>query len=179
MEDKQHKIALKIIYAIRKILDAITITCFSGMFIIVLGLVFMRFVMQRPFLWGEEAARYLMVISIFLAFSMGVKEKVHLNVSYFVAKLPAKIEKIVFLLSNFIAFGGYTFLAYLAISFTWRISQLPQRSAALNIPTWVLYLFIAIGFVLCSVESLIIFFGDLRKVIYNKNSESKKNGDQQ
>ena len=162
-----------VIQGIRNFLSIITISCFIGMFLIVLGLVFMRFVLQRPFIWGEEAARYLMVISLFFAISMGVKEKAHLNVEFFVSKFPPKISRILLMLAGVITTACYLFLSWLAVVFVLQVKTTNQSSAALRIPSWILYCFLAFGFILCVVESVIVFYNDFfRPKLSNANEES-------
>ncbi len=153
----------RVLEGVRAIQSYVTITCFIGMFIIALVLVFMRFVLRQPFVWGEEAARYLMVISLFLAISMGVKEKVHLNVEFFVSKLPPKMARAVLITTGFLTTLSYAFLSALAITFVGAVKTSNQTSAALKIPTWMLYCFIAAGFVLCVVESIFVFYNDFLK----------------
>jgi TRAP-type C4-dicarboxylate transport system permease small subunit len=65
----------------------------GGMVILCLIQVFLRYFVAlqlRPFSWGDEIIRLTSIWVVFLAASLGVREGSHLNVDFFVNKLPAR-----------------------------------------------------------------------------------------
>jgi TRAP-type C4-dicarboxylate transport system permease small subunit len=149
-----------VVFLLRSAVGAFTIVCFISMFCIVLSLVFYRFVLQKPHFWGEEAARYLMVTSLFLALSIGVREKVHLNVEFFVNMLPRKAGRAVLMVAGVITTLAYAALTLMAVRFVLLIKNTGQTSAAMKLPTWIVYAFMAAGFALCVLESVLVFYND-------------------
>jgi TRAP-type C4-dicarboxylate transport system permease small subunit len=133
----------------------------------VISLIFYRFVLQKPHFWGEEAARYLMVASLFLAISLGVNKKVHLNVDFFVNMLPEKISKYILMLSSILTSLSYGIFTIMAAKYVIAVMSNHQTSAAMNIPTWIIYCFIALGFALCTIESIIIIYADIKYLMSN------------
>lgn len=96
---------------LNKLEEHAAVICFAAMCIVVLVAVFLRYVVEYPFPWGEELARYLMIWGIFFGISIGTRERAHLGVEAFIGLLPTKPRKVVLIISQIIVI-----LAYLA----WR-----------------------------------------------------------
>jgi len=65
----------------------------AWMVILCLIQVFLRYFTAldlRPFSWGDEIIRLTSIWVVFLAASLGVREGSHLNVDFFIAKLPPR-----------------------------------------------------------------------------------------
>jgi TRAP-type C4-dicarboxylate transport system permease small subunit len=62
--------------------------------IAILG-VFFRYVMQSPFMWTEEVARYLLVWLGFTAISMALRQNRHIRVDVMAAIAPPLVQQIV------------------------------------------------------------------------------------
>ena len=72
--------AEKIGLAIEKICGVLCVFCFAAMTVIAISGVFFRYVMQSPFMWTEEAARYLLVWLGFTAVSIALRQDKHIKV---------------------------------------------------------------------------------------------------
>jgi C4-dicarboxylate transporter DctQ subunit len=145
-----------------KILDIIN-SCvsgasFVGMFLVVLVAIAMRFVLKIPFFWGEEAARYFMLVGIYFGMSIAVREKAHLGVDIFVNLLPLRVSRLVRLAAVVITTAVYLATTKICWDFMVRIQKGSQTSPAMSIPMWVVYGIVFIGFAMWSLESLVLIW---------------------
>jgi C4-dicarboxylate transporter DctQ subunit len=136
----------------------LSIVCFVLMSIFVLAGVAMRFIIQAPFPWGEEISRYLMVVAVALGIGQGVREKAHLGVTMIVSAVPPLVGRIMDVVASLICIFAYSLISYCAYSFTMRNYRFGQKSPALDLPMYVMYAILAIGFVMSAVESLNMLF---------------------
>jgi C4-dicarboxylate transporter DctQ subunit len=151
---KTASVMQKIIATLGVFQDYVSMVCFVLMGIFVLTSVFMRFVIQVPFSWGEEISRYLMVVGIMLGIGLGVKENTHLGVTMFVEAMPHKVCKILKLFTFIINIFAYGLLTYVSFMFMISNYHFAQRSPALDIPMWWMYGIVALGFLLSMMESI-------------------------
>ncbi len=138
--------------------SVIAMTAFSLMLIDVLAGVVMRYILQVPFPWGEEAARYLMVTGIMGGIGIGVKEGAHLNVELFRSLLPKAPLRLVTLLADLITLATFCFLVYVSWIFISMNKSFGQLTAALNIPIYYIYYILIVGFAIATAEHLIIMY---------------------
>jgi TRAP-type C4-dicarboxylate transport system permease small subunit len=67
----------------------VCVACFVAMTLVVLIGVFFRYVLNDPFMWTEEAARYLQVWMGFVAVSIALKRDKHIKVDVLSSLAPA------------------------------------------------------------------------------------------
>lgn len=143
---------------LNRIESAIAMAAFSFMLIDVLAGVVMRYVLQVPFPWGEEAARYLMVTGIMGGIGIGVKEGAHLNVELFRSFLPKAPQKAVTFLADCITLACFVFLVYVSYIFISMNKSFGQLTAALNIPIYYIYYILIVGFIISTIEHIVIMY---------------------
>ena len=89
---------------IGKIIDAfarsIIVIALSAMLFVICLQVFCRFILGQALPWPEEAARFLMIWSLFLAAVYVHKEEGHLRLDFFVEKLPTRMRLMLKILVN-------------------------------------------------------------------------------
>lgn len=104
--------------------------------------------------WSEEATRYLMIASIFIGLSRGTRLNAHFTVNNFVDKAPKSLHRLLFFIRSgiIIAFSG--FMSYQMIQFMGNVQRMNQKSPALQLPMWIVYIPIFIGFVGVIVRTL-------------------------
>ena len=66
--------------AATRVVDALAIASFTGMFLCVLGQVVLRYVFDRPLVWSDELARYLFVWCAFLGWIVAARRRSHLAI---------------------------------------------------------------------------------------------------
>lgn len=90
---------------IEKICGAFCVLCFAAMTLVAILGVFFRYVMQSPFMWTEEVARYLLVWMGFIAINIALRQDLHIKVELLPKFVPPVVAKIVsYLVDVLIAF---------------------------------------------------------------------------
>ena len=90
---------------IEKICGAICVLCFASMTIVAILGVFFRYIMQSPFMWTEEVARYLLVWMGFTAINIALRQGRHIKVEIIATLVPPVIAKIIsYLVDALVAF---------------------------------------------------------------------------
>lgn len=113
-----------------------------------------RYVFGNAFTWTEELSRYMFIWLIYLAIGIGFRENRHISIDVVVDALPEKMRKIVkqvnyiflFALSCFFVWEGYVLVV--------QMQMFGQVSANMQIPMWLVYLSLPVGFVFTAVRLL-------------------------
>lgn len=143
-----------------KLEESVTVALFALMTIDVLIAVFLRYVVKIPFPYSEEIARYMVIWATLIGFSICARKKAHLGIDMLVEKLPPKASKAVALLVQFLSLATYVFLTYASVKFVTFSFSIKQMTPALQIPYWVVYLALPIGFGLSSLRTVQIIWND-------------------
>lgn len=139
-----------------KILDRIE-EAFCGTALLVTTIVLfvnvvLRYVFSASTSWAEELIKYLMIWIAFIGGSICVREGAHVSIDFFYEYLSEKGMKIVLTIVNSIAVV-FCFLMTIygmkTIQFTIDTGQV---SPALQVPMWIPYLAIPLGFILMTIR---------------------------
>ncbi len=114
--------------------------------------VFFRFVIVHSLPWSEEFSRYSLVWASFLGASVALKRGLHIGVGAFVAKLPKKRRRLIYLMTS----GVVTiFLVVVVVKgFQMASFNMRQSSPAMRIPMGFPYLAIPVGSLLMVIHLL-------------------------
>lgn len=80
---------------VETVCGGLCVFCYAVMTLIAILGVFFRYVMQSPFMWTEEAARYLLVWLGFTAISMALRQNRHIKVDVMAAIAPPRVQQII------------------------------------------------------------------------------------
>jgi len=116
--------------------------------------VVMRYVFNNSLSWPEELSRYLFIGTAFLSISYCIKMNSSIKIDVVLGFFPNKIRKIVNMISLLVIFVFFVYMFTQAITVTAKAYTGGQRSAALHMPMYFLYLFVLAGFFLSVVRSL-------------------------
>ena len=165
---------LKKIYAVISGVRSVAIVAaLSWMVILCLIQVFLRYFTPadlRPFPWGDEIIRLSSIWVAFLAASLGVREGSHLNVDFFINKLPPR-GIIVF---KKVAFGIVLVCMVLLVYYGTLQTKSNARSMLQNVPISIAWFYAAIP-----IGSAFLFFDYLLILIYGKHPFALRKGDGQ
>ena len=129
---------------IEKICGAICVLCFASMTLVAILGVFFRYIMQSPFMWTEEVARYLLVWLGFTAINIALRQNRHIKVEIIAKLVPPVVAKIVgYLVDALVAFffivllkQGYLLTvnnimtaSTLHLSMSWILAAVPAAAA--------------------------------------------------
>ena len=131
---------------------AVVVVVFAAIVVVVFGQVVSRFLFNAPFSWSEELARYLQVWLIMLGSAACLRQGLHLTVDYAVHSLPEGTKRNLYLVSlaATIFFLGVVFVSGISLI----SATLSQRTPALQIPMWVVYLALPVGSLLMVLEAV-------------------------
>jgi len=136
----------------RRVVNGVVIVMFAAIVVVVFSQVVSRFVFNAPFSWSEELARYLQVWLILLTSAAVLRKGLHLAVDYAVHALPNRAKRFLRILNlGFIIF----FLVVVLISGSMLIAAtVSQRTPALQMPMWLVYLALPVGSLLMLLEAV-------------------------
>jgi len=121
-----------------------------------------RYVLAMSFDWADELCRYCMVIAIFLSLPMAGKKGHHIRLEFFTNKFSLIIQKVSEKFTMAMGFIFWTFMLYSSINYFHHVLLVGETSvSSLQIPIWIIVLFVPVGSVL-----FLIYY--LEEVIKNK-----------
>jgi C4-dicarboxylate transporter DctQ subunit len=109
--------------------------------------------------WVDEGARYMMVWIVFLAAGVALEAGRHVLIDLLWQRWSERTRRAVFALIDIVGLSFSAYIAMLAIQLTLFIAQSGQISPTLGVPTYVLYVAPAVGFVSLALLYLGRLFG--------------------
>ena len=129
-----------------------------GIFLIGMSLILLFQILMRmtgnSLTWAEEVARYMYVWSVFLSVACTMRKGNILKVDLILQLLPAGVRRAletVLDLINVVLFG---YLSYHAFFLVQSVLKSNQKSPALEIPMYLVYWIIPVGFSLACLRSM-------------------------
>jgi TRAP-type C4-dicarboxylate transport system permease small subunit len=109
----------------------------SVMAILVFGNVVLRYVFNSGITWSEEMARFLFIWLVLLGAIGALKDNAHLGVDMLIKRLPKRVKKVVYLVSNLIVLV----VLYEVVDGSWKMTLLNADSLApaTNMPLSMIY----------------------------------------
>jgi len=152
----------KIISKVDKLIRSVIIFATASMLAIICLQIFCRFVLNNALSWPEEASRFLMVWSLFLAAVYALRDSNHIGLSFFVDRIPFRIALIVRLVSNSLIIVFLCVLIMGGVQET--ISMVPLKTGALRISRAIPYLIMPISGVLFLLVCFRLMMEDIQKL---------------
>lgn len=147
-----------------------------GMAVILLIQILMRAVVGSSLTWAEEVARYFYVWSVFLSLGCTIRSGNILKVDLLLGHLPGLLRRSLQIFLDLIETVFYAYLAYISVSVVGSVRISGQTSPALEIPMYLVYLIIPVGFVLASLRSVQKIYFDVYKrtdAVTNRTAEKQ------
>lgn len=150
---------------IDKILSKVeSVFCMSTLFIM-MALVFFgvisRFILHLSIMWIEEVSVYTMCASVFIGVSMAYRDRAHVGLTGVVDMLPEKARKFFLYFRHFFCMFSFGFCLCYAVKYIDKVYLFNQKTAALRLPMYIVYLPVAIGLALTLIRSIMIFWNDV------------------
>lgn len=152
----------RIISLIDGLVRWVIISATAGMLGIICLQVFCRFILNDALSWPEEAARFLMVWSLFFAAVYALRYKEHVGLNFFVDRLPVRIAAGLSMLLHLFVIG---FLGVMVFG-GWQevLTLMPLKTGALRISRAIPYFIIPASGVLFILVSIRLFIEDAGKL---------------
>lgn len=135
---------------INKIAEATLAVAVVAQVICVFCQVLFRFVLKLPLFWTEEAARYLMVYTVFIGCSVGIYRDSHSGFSYLLNKMNKKVQLVMKMTSYVGMLALNLYITYYGINIVTRNTF--QVTPALQIPMWFIYCTLPLSGIICSLQ---------------------------
>jgi TRAP-type C4-dicarboxylate transport system permease small subunit len=126
------------------------------MTVVMFSQVFMRYVLNNSITWAEEFTRYCFIFSTFFSISYCIKKNSSLRIDMVVRLLPDSISKVIDLVAKvliLVFFIYFTFAAFDVVQKSMNV-PVPQKSPALQMPMYVIYMSVLVGFLLTTIRSI-------------------------
>ena len=139
------------------------ISCFSmlGISVMVLYNIVMRFIFNIPNTYGEELCRIFFVLCVFLALSIGVRNRSHLGINFVTEALPPQAGKVMKMIVDLLMVLIYGTLIVICLQYTINVGYaLGQTTVNLRIPLWILFASMPLGFFFCMINTILLFWND-------------------
>lgn len=136
-------------------LEYTIIAVLTGVMMVVLfAQVLIRFVFNGNLAWTEEIALYSMVWLCYFASSLAVKKRAHLKVEILTVFMKPTWQKIFEMLSLLVFFAFSCFVLYFCSKLTFDVLRRGQVTAVLQIPKWICYAGVPLGFLMTILRSI-------------------------
>jgi len=132
--------------------EVIIFLSLAAMSVIIALQVVMRYAFQSSLSWSEEIARYLFIWLIYIGISYGAKKSAHISVTATDLFLTPRGQGKVKLLASVIFLIFAVCIFYYGWEVCSKIARLGQKSAALELNMWLVYLAVPTGFFLTCVR---------------------------
>ncbi len=132
---------------------AFCVIFFFGMVVVALLGVLFRYIMDNPFEWTEEIARFLMLIVSFLGINIALRQKEHIAVSAIVELCSPKIARFFDYLSDLLI--AFFLVMLLKQGYFMSVRTLMSASSIDISMTWI-YIFVPIGALLTLIQLIVI-----------------------
>ena len=126
-----------------KFLNFIIVAMFSCMSIAVFIQIIFRYLLHQPIYWSEEFPRFILIWLTFLGSAIAMKNRSHLSISLLTNRLSVKKRIAVQFFANLLSLLFISILVWGGIIIT--ILTMPNRTAALQMPTGLVYLAVPVG----------------------------------
>jgi len=124
--------------------------------------VFMRYAMQASLSWSEEISRYLFIYLINIGISYGVKQDRHVSINAFVNIFSAKTRNIFLIISDSLFLIFSLIVVIHGVEVSRIICNFGQKSPAVGLPMWIVYVGTPLGFSLVSIRLIQRLVGRIR-----------------
>jgi TRAP-type C4-dicarboxylate transport system permease small subunit len=110
----------RLIRAAERVVDALAIATFTGMFLCVIVQVILRYGFDRPLVWSDELARYLFVWCAFFGWMLAARRRSHLAITVASDRLAARGQAVFALVGAAASLAFCAVLVYYGVAITRR-----------------------------------------------------------
>lgn len=130
-----------------RVLDALAIATFTGMFLCVIVQVVLRYFFGDPTTWSDELARYLFVWCAFIGWVIAARRRSHLGIAIVAERSPPRVKAAIQL------FGALAAVAFAGVLLYYGL-QITARNA--DVDTVTLFFTIGVVYAIVPVAGLAV-----------------------
>lgn len=143
----------------RRLLNAIeTYVSICAMAVLVLVVsvqVFCRYVLGNSLDWTEELARYLVIWSVLFGCSYAMRSGSHLELSLLRSMAGPRLRKVVECFACLVCVCFCGIMVYAGMESVLNIRWSEQLTPAMQLPAWIIWLAMPVGFFLMGLQALL------------------------
>lgn len=124
--------------------------------------VFMRTVMNSSLTFSEEVASALLVVVSFFGLGYCARKGRHITMSMVFDMVKNKHKKIFMIVISLCSALATAYIAFLAYRYVLSVQNLGRVTPALQIPMYIIYSVVPIGFVLATIEYISSFIFNIK-----------------
>jgi C4-dicarboxylate transporter DctQ subunit len=132
--------------------DSIAVLTMASVSVIIFGQVVSRYGFNYTPSWSEELSRFLIVWSIFIGVSIGVRKNQHIGVDALIRFMPHKFKVASEVLLNLIGLVVVGILVYISIGYIKDTMEYEQLSPSMRIPMYIPYMAMPVGLTLSGIR---------------------------
>jgi len=157
----------KLLTGLDWILDRVTLILLAVLLLVVGAQIFARYVLNHSLFWSEELARYLFIYLVFLGSAIVLRRNGHIQVSFFVERLPPGPQRSVAVLVDLLLLGFVGIVLVQSVRLALMVWTVP--TAALLIPWTLVYLGILLGM----AAMVLVMFGALWRHVRGRSQGAR------
>ena len=136
--------------------------------------VFMRYVMHKPILWGEEVLMILILWSVFFGASVAIRDRAHVAVDILFDMFPRKIQMAMDAVIWWFVAYAITWIGKVQVDRSINLFKKAQTTVVLHFPKYVTYSVVTFACVLMLINHIIVGIEDIRKMRKELKGDSKE-----
>jgi len=144
---------------ITRVLETVVTVFFGVIIVLTILLVVMRYVFNSSIIGGNELMEYLFIYTTAIGAAVAVGRREHISITYFLEKLPAKLQIGVDVLGLMLVAGINILIAVLSNRWIAKVGS--SESPVMRIPMWTIEISVPIG---CLFAALYCLFVIIRRV---------------
>lgn len=155
-QDTSTSVLLHTIRTIDRVIESLEVLLIAGSVLVMAGLMITH-VLGRTFLelgvpGTTEVVELLIILMTFVGVSYAARRGRHISMSAFYDQLTGKARKALLVLIALVTGALLFYLAWEAASYVDSILDRGRRTSALQIPLWLVYLAMPVGFLLAGIQ---------------------------
>ena len=124
--------------------------------------VFMRTVMNSSLTFSEEIATALLILVSFFGLGYCARKGRHITMSIVFDLVSNKYKKVFMIVISFVSALAMAYIGYLALKYVMSVQNLGRVTPALQIPMYLIYSVVPIGFLLGTIEYIRTFIMNIK-----------------
>lgn len=124
--------------------------------------VFMRNVMNSSLTFTEEIASALLILVSFFGLGYCARKGRHITMSIVFDMVSNKYKKLFMIVISVVSAIATAYITYLAVKYVLNVKSLGRVTPALQIPIYLIYSVVPIGFLLATIEYIRSFISNIR-----------------
>jgi TRAP-type C4-dicarboxylate transport system permease small subunit len=140
-----------VIPSIEMVISSMSLVMMTGITVVQ---VFNRYVLQSSLDWSEELARYLFIWAVYVGCSYATQMDRHLEVTILRTIFKGKLARPITILASILTLAFCIFATVLGIKFVMFLASTGQKTPALEIQAYWVYLCMPVGLGFMSLRTL-------------------------